>query len=75
MDQCRLVPAHKDAPEEQMAGFPALAQLSPEELADLRDKLKPTDRPSFVQVKRARVAIIGSLTADRPSQYYRSLFK
>eukprot|EP00897_Mesotaenium_endlicherianum_P002932 jgi/Mesen1/2667/ME000167S01817 len=48
----RLVPAHKDAPSDQEAWFPQLAQLSPEERSNLRAKFVPTDDLSFLEWMR-----------------------
>jgi hypothetical protein len=45
----RLVPAHKDAPEWQELTFPQLQQLTPEQRAELQEKLLPTDELSFVE--------------------------
>ncbi|KAI2488714.1 hypothetical protein MHU86_25768 [Fragilaria crotonensis] len=36
----RLAPTHADPPEQQIAHFPQLASLSPEEIAGLRDKFR-----------------------------------
>lgn len=46
----RLAPSHADPPEHQLAHFPTLSSLSPEELSALRDKFRfydPDVDPSF----------------------------
>ena len=43
----RLIPSHKDPPEEQLKAFPALAGVPAEELDLLRAKLPPTDDESY----------------------------
>ncbi|CAM9571631.1 unnamed protein product [Choristocarpus tenellus] len=43
----RLIPSHKDSPEQQLMGFPALASVPRAELEGLRCKLPQTDDPSY----------------------------
>lgn len=43
----RLIPSHKDPPEDQLKAFPGLASVPPVELELLRAKLPPTDDESY----------------------------
>lgn len=43
----RLIPSHKDPVEDQIKGFPGLAELSEAELERLRSRFLPTDDESF----------------------------
>lgn len=43
----RLIPSHKDPPEDQLRAFPGLASVPPAELELLRAKLPPMDDESY----------------------------
>ena len=49
----RLIPLHKDSPEDQEAQLPVLALLSEEQLGQLISRLPPTDELSLLQWARS----------------------
>ena len=49
----RLIPMHRDSPEEQEAQLPVLAFLTPEQLLALIGKQLPTEEPSLLQWTRS----------------------
>uniref|UniRef100_A0A6B2KYI8 Protein transport protein SEC23 n=1 Tax=Arcella intermedia TaxID=1963864 RepID=A0A6B2KYI8_9EUKA len=46
---CRLIPSHKDSPEDQIANFPQLAELDPTQKKALLQKFWKTEDLSFVE--------------------------
>lgn len=47
--QVRLIPSHKDLPEQQEQTFPQLKGLTHGQRKEVTDKFLPTDEPSFRQ--------------------------
>lgn len=47
--QCLLIPSHKDSPEEQLASFPPLRNLTPQQIAAFIKRFPKTDDLSFQQ--------------------------
>lgn len=49
---CRLVPSHKDSPDEQIDAFPQLEELTKPQIAKLISKFFKTDDLSYNQYCR-----------------------
>ena len=61
----RLAPSHADPPDHQMAHFPALASLSPQELDSLRAKFRFYDASSDASFRTWFWGVASATNASR----------